>query len=271
MENLTFIKLGGSIITDKRGKEAADLSIISRLARELNAARNVQPNHALVLGHGSGSYGHPYAARYGIHRGLGNGDDWMGFALTARAARRLHGILIDALLAARLPVLSLQPSASLHSSGRHIVHWNADTLVHAIERRLIPVIHGDVAFDATQGSSIISTESLFAYLALHTPLRPTRMLLVGKTAIHTADPHTDPTAQRISLINQYNIDEVLNQAGSSRAIDVTGGMQSKLVQMWELVQSIPGLQIHLINARPGLLTQAILGQADDEGTLIRQD
>jgi isopentenyl phosphate kinase len=54
----TFIKWGGSVITDKAGREAADLPLIQRLAAELAAARAARPDRRIILGHGSGSFGH---------------------------------------------------------------------------------------------------------------------------------------------------------------------------------------------------------------------
>jgi isopentenyl phosphate kinase len=271
---LTFVKFGGSIITDKRGQEAPDLAMISQLTREMSAARTSQAGHSFVLGHGSGSFGHVYAARYGIHRGLSANDDWMGFALTARAARRLHGIIIDALLAAGIPALSLQPSASLHSRAGELVHWHTDSLAHALHSRLVPVIHGDVAFDTEQGSAIISTEALFVQLALHTPLRPNRIVLVGETAVYTADPHRNPSARLIPLITDDNIETVLDYTGDSRAVDVTGGMRSKLALTWQLVQSLPGLEVFIIGPDPGLLMYVLqsMPQSDPPpaATLIRR-
>ena len=113
---LTFVKFGGSVITDKRGQEAPDLETIRSLAGELRDARAVNPALRLILGHGSGSFGHTYATRYGIHRGIAPGADWMGFALTAAAALRLNRIVVDELLAADVPALALQPSATLRSA-----------------------------------------------------------------------------------------------------------------------------------------------------------
>ncbi len=268
---LTFIKFGGSVITNKQGQEAADLAVINALAADLAAAYAICPADGFLLGHGSGSFGHHYAARYRIHQGLKPDDDWLGFALTAAAALRLNRIVIDALLAAGLPALALQPSASLYSAAGLVTHWQVDTILQALDHRLVPVIHGDVAFDTIQGSAIISTEALFEHLALHTPLRPARLVLVGEHAVYTADPRRDPQAQPIPLITAANIAEVLDVAGESHAIDVTGGMRSKLQAMWSLVQAIPGLEVHLIGPTPGLLKLALLGEAEGEGTLIRQE
>ncbi|MCU0491914.1 MAG: isopentenyl phosphate kinase [Chloroflexaceae bacterium] len=267
---LTFIKFGGSVITNKQGEEAADLPVISRLAAEVRAALDDLPTLRLVLGHGSGSFGHVYAARYGVHKGIPVDGDWMGFARTAAAALRLNRIVVDALLRAEVPALALQPSASLHSVAHEVTHWQVDTILLALDHGMVPVVHGDVSFDTAQGSAIISTEGLFAYLCLHSAIRPRRIVLVGEAGVYTADPHLNPAAERIPLITEENIASVLHGTGDSRAVDVTGGMRSKIEAMWQLVQHLPELEIHLIGPAPGLLHRALTGNAVGEGTLIKQ-
>jgi isopentenyl phosphate kinase len=265
----TFIKLGGSVITDKSGREAADLPLIARLAGEIARARAASPALRLIVGHGSGSFGHHYAARYGVHRGLPADADWMGFALTAGAALRLNRIVVDALLDAGVPALSLQPSATLWTQGGQVAEWDTDHIWRALGHGLVPVIHGDVAFDAAQGTAIASTETLLAHLALSQQQPPARIILVGEDAVYTADPRVDPLAERIPLITSANIDQVLHGAGGSHAMDVTGGMHSKLDLMWRLVRAVPRLEVRLIGPRPGLLAAA-LGDGDlDIGTIIR--
>ncbi len=270
MQNLTFLKLGGSVITDKRGQEAADLPVITGLIEELQAVWSSEASCPLLLGHGSGSFGHVYAARYGVHRGLAPTADWMGFALTAAAALRLNRIVVDALLAAGIPAMSFQPSAALQSHNSIVAHWQTDALHHALAHGLVPVVHGDVAFDTDQGSAIVSTESLFAYLALQHELQPQRIVLVGEDAVYNADPRIDPEAQPVPLITSANIDQVLGVAGGSHAVDVTGGMRSKLELMWRLIQAVPGLEVYLIGPVPGRLSAALRGDAVDFGTIMRQ-
>jgi len=266
---LTFVKLGGSVITDKTGQEAPDLATIRRLAGELRDALAAAPGMRLILGHGSGSFGHTYAARYGIHHGIAPGGDWIGFALTAAAALRLNRIVVDELLVAGVPALTLQPSTTLRSARGELIAWDTAAVGHALAHRLVPVVHGDVAFDEAQGAAIISTEQLLLYLARNTPdLRPTRIILVGEAGVYTADPRVNPQAQRIPSINRDNIAAVRGAAGGSHGADVTGGMRGKLELLWRMVESQPGLTAQLIGTTPGLLTRALLGQAGGEGTTI---
>jgi isopentenyl phosphate kinase len=266
--NLTFVKLGGSVITDKTGQETPDLPTIRRLAAEVRAALDHRQGMRLILGHGSGSFGHTYARRYGVHLGIAPEGDWMGFALTAAAALRLNRIVVDELLAAGIPALALQPSATLLSEKGALVGWETATLQAALDHGLTPIVHGDVAFDSVQGTAIISTEQLLVYLASIPELRPARIILVGEAGVYTADPHSDPRAQRIPRIDSTNIDVVLRGAGASHAVDVTGGMRGKLELMWRLVEAHPGLVVQLIGPQAGLLAGALLGTADGEGTTI---
>ena len=55
----------------------------------------------------------------------------------------------------------------------------------ALSNGLLPVIHGDVAFDEIRGGTILSTEDLFAHLAHQ--LHPQRILLAGLEAGVWAD------------------------------------------------------------------------------------
>ncbi|MGQ9548357.1 MAG: isopentenyl phosphate kinase [Roseiflexus sp.] len=265
---IAFIKFGGSVITDKQQQERADTDTIRRLAAELRQALDTESDLRIVLGHGSGSFGHVYAQKYGIHRGLAPDDDWMGFALTSGAALRLNRIVVDELLAAGIPALALQPSTTLRARGGHLVNWETGSLKRALEHRLVPVVHGDVAFDEVQGSAIISTEQLLAYLATQPSLCPTRIILVGEAGVYTADPRINPHAQRIARIDQKNIDNVLTETGASHGVDVTGGMRSKVELMWRLVQTVPEIQVYLIGPKPGLLKRALLGDDTVEGTVI---
>ena len=133
---------------------------------------------------------------------------------------------------------------------------------------MIPVVPGEVVFDGSQGAVIISTEAFFSFL---TPiLRPTRIVLVGERAIFTADPRRDPDARRIPVIDDGNVDEVLQRAGGSHGLDVTGGMASKVRAMWRLVRSYERLEVQLVAPDPALLVAVLQGVPVDDGTIIRR-
>ena len=77
---LIFLKLGGSLITDKNTPRALRPELLARLMREIAEARAARPGMRIVLGHGSGSFGHVEARRYGTRAGVRTDEDWLRFA-----------------------------------------------------------------------------------------------------------------------------------------------------------------------------------------------
>ena len=58
MPELIFLKLGGSLLTDKTRPQALRPDVLGRLAGEIAAALAARPALWLLIGHGSGSFGH---------------------------------------------------------------------------------------------------------------------------------------------------------------------------------------------------------------------
>ena len=77
--NLIFLKLGGSLITDKSNAHTARPDVLRRLAAEILTALDAQPDLRLVIGHGSGSFGHIPAHRYHTRVGVRTASEWAGF------------------------------------------------------------------------------------------------------------------------------------------------------------------------------------------------
>jgi isopentenyl phosphate kinase len=84
---------------------------------------------------------------------------------TAAAALRLAHIVRDIFLAEGLPVVAIQPSASALCRDGKLVELATKPIEFALMHHLVPLVHGDVAFDETSGMTIASTEMIFAYLA----------------------------------------------------------------------------------------------------------
>ena len=110
MSELVLLKLGGSVITDKNNPFTARGDVIRRLGREIRGALDERPDLQLILGHGSGSFGHVVAQKYRTREGAVHEDSWRGYAETAAAAARLNRLVTDLLLEEGVPVVSYQPS-----------------------------------------------------------------------------------------------------------------------------------------------------------------
>lgn len=269
-----FVKLGGSILTDKTQAEAINTGALHATIRVIAEVLHENPALRMVIAHGGGSFGHYWAAKYATHRGAHDATGWHGVARVADAMGRLNRLIVAALLEAGVNAIGVQPSASALAHAQTLGHVETATVERMLQptsadehaARLVPVLYGDVVLDDVQGAAIVSTEALFAFLAPR--LQPQRIVLIGEAGVFTADPRRDPQAARITRITPANIESVLAQTGASHGTDVTGGMAAKVQQMWNLVQRVPGLTVQLVGAEPDALRQALLGESVAAGTLI---
>jgi isopentenyl phosphate kinase len=266
MGELILVKLGGSLITDKLRPDTPRLPVMQRLASEIAAALAQRPDLSLVLGHGSGSFGHTQAQRYGVHQG--HLDDWMGYAQTGAAAQRLNRLVTDALLQAGVPAVSVQPSASVVCRGGEIVEMNIEPVRRLLAHGAVPLVYGDVAVDDERGCTVISTEQVLAYLARN--LRPTWLVEVGEVGgVYTADPRRAPQAELLDRITPASLEALGAGLGGSHAVDVTGGMRTKVELLLQLVVELPGLQARIIGGvQPGALTTTLLNPQAELGTQV---
>jgi len=259
---VVFLKLGGSLITDKTHPYTTRSEVIARLASEVRQALDTPSDLRLLIGHGSGSFGHWAARPYGTRQGVHTPAQWRGYAEVGAAAARLNRIVTDTFLEAGVPVLSVQPSASAHCHDCTLEYLDTRPIRAALARGLVPLVHGDVAFDDVRGGTIISTEDIFLYLAGE--LRPSRILLLGEV---TGVLNPDGTV--IPHITPADLTALRETLAGSEGVDVTGGMADKVARMIELVQRYPETCVHILSGiGPGLLARVLLDTALSVGTRI---
>ena len=269
MPELIFLKLGGSLLTDKTRPQALRGDVLARLASEIAGALADLPDLRLLIGHGSGSFGHMAARTHNTRAGVSSPEGWRGYAETARAAALLNRHVVDALWEAGVPALALQPSASAQCRDGELLVLDERPIRVGLEHGLVPVIYGDVALDTVRGGTIISTEEIFAWLASR--LAPTRVILVGEVVgVLSADPASSIEGELIPEITPDTLPGVAQALGGSRGVDVTGGMIAKVREMLALVRATPGLAaVQIISGlTPGLMHSALVDPDLRAGTRI---
>ena len=260
---ITYLKLGGSLITDKLKARTAHLETIQRLAAEIQRARKALPDLQLILGHGSGSFGHVPADEFRTRDGVHSPQDWLGFLEVWRQARDLNQIMLEALTAAGIPVMAFPPSAILQSAGGKPVSVQTQPLLSALQAGIVPLVAGDVIFDSVLGGTIFSTEDVF--LALAPSIPPDWVLVCGIEAGVWQDYPAN--TRLLPKITPEFYQHIKQSLGGSSGIDVTGGMRTKVDQLVTLVSQCPQTQAVIFSGiEPGTVYDALMGQP--RGTLI---
>jgi isopentenyl phosphate kinase len=250
---LVFLKLGGSLITDKNQARTPRRELLGQLAQAIQSARKMHPDIQLLIGHGSGSFGHVAANKYGTRQGVKTPAEWKGFAQVWLDASSLNRLVIAALSTAGIPAVSFPLSAAALAQDGRLLAWETTPIQRALMAELVPVVYGDVAFDIQRGGTIISTEEIFEYLAAL--LKPSRILLAGiEPGVWQDYPKN---TQLITAITPASLPEVQKSLGGSASIDVTGGMVSKVHQALKLVQNVPDLDVFIFSGlEPGAVIEA---------------
>jgi isopentenyl phosphate kinase len=274
MDKLVFLKLGGSLITDKNQPYTIRQDKLVQVAGEIKSALSRLPDLHLILGHGSGSFGHyavkeytPFLLSPDFQGNWGEVDrGWKGFSEVWFRASQLNRCVMEALREANVPSMALPPSASISSQAGVIKHWDLKPLRTALAAGLVPVLYGDIVFDAATGGTILSTEVLMSYLAHHLP--PERILLAGLEAAVWADFPT--RSQKVDKVTPATLAALTGGLSGSQGTDVTGGMRSKVEDMVRLVKQVPNLSVQIFSGEAaGNVEKALSGQL--LGTLITSD
>lgn len=251
---LVLIKLGGSLLTDKTKPGAAQKAVIRRLGEEL-AALARRRDLRLIVGHGSGSFGHAEAARARIRDGLTSPRQLPGASATQARAAELHEMVITALLAAGAAPFSLAPSSFLLTREGKPASLHLEPLTAALAAGFLPVTYGDVVLDRARGVWIASTEMVL--LALASRLLKKGFTLRGALWLGTTPGVLDAAGATIPHLGARG--PLGAHVGAAAGIDVTGGMRHRVASVQALARL--GVPSWIVDGRePGVMAKVLRGR-----------
>jgi isopentenyl phosphate kinase len=267
MNDLTLIKLGGSLITNKSIPFKVELDILNKITREIKSSIEEFPQF-IIVGHGGGSFPHVFAKQYDINRGFITDQSYFGFAEVQNAAAQLNRIVVKTFLDQRMNAVSVSIANICRQKSGIIYHCYSESISGCLENNIIPVLYGDVTFDDTLGCSVISTEEIFRYLCENFSYKDytiKRIIIAGNVeGVMTADPNVDNNAHLIKKITSTNSSKIINALGGAKGFDVTGGMKHKVEKMLAVKR---GITIQIIDGTvPGNISRALHGE--NMGTII---
>jgi isopentenyl phosphate kinase len=251
--DISVVKIGGSLLTDKARECVFDEASALRLAGEF--ARAGGP---LVLLHGTGSFGKPPARRHGYLDGfLAPGK--------ASTVSEVEGLLdelrvrvMSVLRAQGLAACSLSASALMETDGGAICRCETRPIQLMIERGLTAVLSGALVADRSRGFAVCSSDAMAARVAAQLGAR--RLLFVTDT----------PGVMRRDGTQEVLLPELTESSPDVAARsegDVSGGMSGKVRAGFEAARA--GVPTFILDGRvPGRLLQALRGE-EVPGTWLR--
>ena len=231
-DNVYMLKIGGSIITDLSKPNTANMGEISRILDEIKAAMS-KSHFKLIIGHGSGSFGHVSAAKYRVQEGLIDADSRKGAAITHLVAKELNTMFVKQEIEIGMNLYPFSPAGFGIGDGMGLSAGFTDHIRFALENGFIPVVHGDVIMN-TKGVSISSTEDVLRFISKS--IKPSKIFFcTDVNGVYDKPPSDNPNAKLIKQINSSNINEVIKNTGVSNSrIDVTGGMRTKISLLYDI-------------------------------------
>lgn len=216
---VTIVKLGGSIITDKTRKRVVRAERLKRFAGLL-APHSNNPEHHILVVLGGGSVGHVIAKRLRIDKGA-NFDLTRLYTLASEMYElkvRLARLLAEQGVAA----IALQETSYIVAEAQGRFNLFDLPLKHALSMGLLPIMSGGLVFDTQQGARPLNGD------LLPLMLDPTSFL-IRRVVMLTNVPGvlgTDGNVIRsLDLSNRHRVAILRPPTGTT---DVTGGMRSKV-------------------------------------------
>jgi len=254
---IVLLKLGGSLITDKTRPGVARHAAILRLAEELASAAKHPRGPRLVVGHGSGSYGHAAAADGGLTPGANARRRVDAISRTQHRAAELHRLVVAALVNAGARPFSFAPSSFLCATNGRVGRPFVEPIFEALDLGLLPVVYGDVVLDRRRGAVVVSTEELFLLLVKEAARRRSpvvRAVWLGETDGVRDDGGT------IARLSAAAALRTARQVTGASGADVTGGMALRLRAAGALAKA--GISSSIVDGRrAGAIAAAIAGRA----------
>jgi isopentenyl phosphate kinase len=235
-----IIKLGGSVITDKRLAFRANIRSMHRIAKEVARIRA-----RLVLLNGAGSFGHIPVKRFGLDKGFSR-NKTRAFAETKLQLLRLQEMLVSVLSRHGVPVVPFVPSGFMIARSGRLYRAELAPIREFLRRELVPLFGGDLVPDLEDGWRVVSADQMAAWIA---PRIGASIIIYGTDVdgLYSSDPKVHKESRLLEEISCHEIPRIAGSALGSRTPDVTAGMQGKLFEAEHAARK--GVEVVIMNLR----------------------
>ncbi len=252
---MQIIKLGGSLITDKKKVKRPRKGIMERLVHEMAAS-----GEKLMVVHGAGSYGHHLAKEGKLNEGFIGEWQMEYLSKVHRDMRELNLMVMNAMIDAGLNPISIPPSSIAIYEAGSLSHFPTQLFEMYSGMGLTPVSFGDMVPDTKRIFAICSGDHIMRELA---GIEGVERAIFATDVDGIYDrPPSEPGAELLEEIHPDK--QVLTELMYT---DTTGGMAQKIADGLAIAKK--GVEVLVVNGLvEGRLEKAIKGERVP-GTIIR--
>ena len=257
-KELTVIKLGGALLTDKRQMGSLRLEVLTQAAEEIRVCLDAGLIQQLILVHGVGSFGHPPVIEHRLHRGFQSESQLLALTYTQHAVMALRCQIAEAMHQAGVPVAMILPSSNMTASHFQLKRSFLDAVNGFTRIGMIPLLGGDVLVDDEIGFSVCGGDQISLHLAQR--FGAARLLFATDVAgVYDRDPKQNADARRIPKLSLSDLGSVTLDA--HQQVDASGAMAGKLETIGQAREMITqGMDVHLFSMmEPGNLKALLEG------------
>ena len=245
---MILIKLGGSIITNKKKPLSARRKTIDNILKQIRKIKE-----PIIIVHGGGSYGHYWSIRYNMHTKPAR-YDLKGVSVVKNSMVELNKIILDATVKNRLNPYCLPPTDFM--KGNSSIKSKILAINDMAKSGLVPITYGDALWYGQRKSYILSGDVIMTTLARI--LKPRLCIFV----LNVDGVYSNMKSKK--LIYDFKKEKPVI---TTNKMDVTGGITRKITEASKISRS--GLKVFFVNGnKPQRITDAVYGKKF-EGTLFR--
>ncbi|RLI66666.1 MAG: hypothetical protein DRO88_01165 [Promethearchaeia archaeon] len=258
---IIIIKLGGSLITDKSIPFSVNQEILDRISMELKKYSE-QSSNSIIVVHGGGSFGHPLAHKYALHKGysVAISNQIEGLLKTHYEMIEMNQLVVNTFFSHQLKAYSVPPSVVFLEHQGHLKFSGKSLLEELMKWQVIPVLFGDIQFTTSHNFKILSGDTIIQRLceefgaeriqkAIFTFDQDGILEKSGESQQFRVIPSL--TASQLRNFDSFNINEQ-----SAGKFDVTGSMKGKIEKILKIVDL--DIIVKIINGkRPNCLLNTL--------------
>ncbi len=245
-----LIKLGGSVITDKKEYRRFNRDVVARLCSEIKGS-----GKDVIVVHGAGSFGHVLAKKYDLNSGFVDREQIPAVAQVCSDVRELSLMIVNELISAGIPAISMPPGSCFMMDDRRISFGDGMVIRSMMDKGIMPVMFGDVVQDKELGFAICSGDQIMERLSEMIDFE--KIVFVSDIdGLFDEDPKNNPNAKLFEYVDKDILESVKSE---SSVDDVTGGVYEKMMSMLRMTSE--DRECILVNGTvPGRLTSALKGE-----------